>query len=126
MHAMSTRRCALVVASGDIVTVHDAHELGLALRTMPATRDLASMAGAHRFLRPDVPGFWPSKGVVGTSFAWKAMAVVVRWKEKARRGWGLEAAALAALSAILASIDHHGRTDPATSPSFNTCGHCLG
>ena len=30
-----------------------------------------SKQGPHRFLRPEVPGFWPSKGVVVMVFAWR-------------------------------------------------------
>jgi len=32
-------------------------------------------AQTDRFLRPEVPGFCPSKGLVGISFAWKDMFI---------------------------------------------------
>ena len=35
----------------------------------------------NRFLRPEVPGFWPSKGFVGTSFTVKDMV----WDEWMRQ-----------------------------------------
>lgn len=45
------------------------------------------ISGANRFLSPDVPGFWPSKGLVDISFTWKAIREGIvdgsgSWSEK--------------------------------------------
>ncbi len=39
--------------------------------------------GAHLFLRPEVPGFWPSKGFVGISLTWYDMGTT---EEEERMG----------------------------------------
>lgn len=47
------------------------HSVCLGVRTH--CDQISEYLGTNRFLSPDVPGFWPSKGFVSISFTWKDM-----------------------------------------------------